>query len=176
MKIASEIQQAVSVQDYQKKPSIDGVELVTPAFHRDDSGNFTELGHLEGGMYQGLSGFEVKQINMSVVLPGVIKAFHFHENQEDLWYVSPFERLLVNMIDAREGSPTQGEHVRLILGAGSNVLLRIPAGVIHGAGNLWTEPVNLIYFVTNHFNPEKPDEQRLPWDHFGEKMWQVSRE
>jgi dTDP-4-dehydrorhamnose 3,5-epimerase len=176
MNIAPDIQAAVSVQDYQQKPRIEGVEVLTPPFHRDDTGNFTELGRLSGGMYQGLEGFEAKQINISVVLPGVIKAFHFHENQDDLWYVSPYDRLLVNMIDAREGSPTQGEHVRMVLGAGSNTLLRIPAGVIHGAGNLWDQPVNLIYFVTNHFNPQQPDEKRLPWNHFGEEMWQVSRE
>lgn len=176
MHIADEYQRAVTTQNYGKKVTIEGVEFLTPPFHRDDSGNFTELARLNGGQYQGLEGFEAKQINMSVVLPGVIKAFHFHHNQEDLWYVSPYERLLVNLIDAREDSPTKGQQMRIVLGGGSNTLLRIPAGVIHGGGNLWQQPVNLIYFVTNHFNAEQPDEHRLPWDHFGAEIWQLSRE
>lgn len=176
MQIAPEFQQAVSTQQYQPKTPIEGVEMLTPPFHRDDSGNFTELARLSGGQYEGLSNFEAKQVNISVVLPGVIKAFHFHHNQEDLWYVSPYDRLLVNLVDARQDSPTKGAKMRLILGGGSNTLLRIPAGVIHGGGNLWTTPVNLIYFVTNHFNPTQPDEQRLPWDHFGKEIWELSRE
>lgn len=176
MQIASEFQQAVSTQQYQEKSQIEGVELLNPPFHRDDSGNFTELGRFSGGQYEGLQGFEVKQVNVSVVLPGVIKAFHFHENQEDLWYVSPYDRLLVNLIDARQDSPTKGNKMRLILGGGANTLLRIPAGVIHGGANLWQQPVNLIYFVTNHFNAQQPDEHRLPWDHFGSEIWELSRE
>lgn len=176
MQIDPQVLAAVSTQQYQEKPRIEGVEFLTPPFHRDDSGNFTELGRLQGGMYQGLENFEVKQINISVVLPGVIKAFHFHEHQEDLWYVSPYDRLVVNLIDVRQDSPTKDQHMRVILGGGSNTLLRIPAGVVHGGGNLWDKPVNLIYFVTNNFNPSQPDEQRLPWNHFGEAMWQVSKE
>lgn len=176
MQIAPEFLQAVSTQGYQPKTQIEGVELLNPTFHRDDSGNFTELARLDGGQYQGLTNFEAKQVNLSVMMPGVIKAFHFHHNQEDLWYVSPYDRLLVNLIDAREESATKGAHMRLILGGGANTLLRIPAGVVHGGANLWTNPVNLIYFVTNQFNAEKPDEQRMPWDHFGKEMWELSRE
>lgn len=174
--IASEYQAAVTVQDYSRRPTIAGVELLTPPFHRDDSGNFTELVRLTAGQIENLTDFTVRQVNLSVVLPGVVKAFHFHLQQEDLWYVSPHERLLVNMVDLRAESPTKGVRQRLILGGGANVLLRIPSGVAHGGANLWSQPVNLLYFMSGQFDPQQPDEQRLPWNNFGEDIWKLSRE
>jgi len=177
MQIANEYRQAVTTQNYTEKTTIDGVEIISQPYHRDDTGNFTELVRLTDGTVEGLTGkaFTVRQASLSLLMPSVIKAFHFHENQEDLWYVPPFNRIVANLVDLREDSTTKGNHLRVILGGNSNTLLRIPAGVAHGAGNLWHTPQTLIYFVTAQFNAEQPDEHRLPWDHFGSEMWEISR-
>lgn len=175
MQIAEEYRQAVSTQNYTEKQQIEGVEILTQPFHRDDTGNFTELIRATDGYIDGLENFPIRQTSLSLLLPGVIKAFHFHENQDDLWYVPPYNRIVANLIDLRADSSTKGHHMRIILGGGSNTLLRIPAGVAHGAGNLWHEPQTLIYFVTAQFDANNPDEHRLPWDHFGTEMWEISR-
>jgi len=53
------------------------------------------------------------------------------------------------------------------------VLVRIPAGVAHGYRPL-TNPCALLYFVTKSFDPERPDELRIPWDHPAVKeLWDV---
>lgn len=175
MEIAQEYTGAITTQGYKEKTHIAGVEIIEQPFHRDDSGNFTELVRITDGFVEGMDGFEVRQSSLSVMMPGVIKAFHIHENQEDLWYASPYDRIVANLVDLRADSPTKGNRMRVILGAGSNILLRIPAGVAHGAGNLWDRPMNLFYFVTSQFNAENPDEHRLPWNHFGEEMWQITK-
>ncbi|MCD8485118.1 dTDP-4-dehydrorhamnose 3,5-epimerase family protein [Candidatus Woesebacteria bacterium] len=175
MQIAEEYKTALSTQGYKEKTTIDGVEILTQPLYRDDTGNFTEVVRLTDGHVEGLEGFEVRQTSLSLMMPGVIKAFHVHENQEDLWYVPPYNRIVANLVDLRADSPTKNNHMRIVLGGYSNTLLRIPAGIAHGAGNLWHEPQTLIYFVTNQFNPDQPDEHRLPWDFFGPEMWEVER-
>ncbi len=73
-------------------------------------------------------GMHVTQINFSRVLPGAIKAFHLHLNQEDVWFVPPTDRLLVGLVDVREKSPTFDQNMRFVLGANRARLLYIPRG------------------------------------------------
>lgn len=175
MQIADQYQTLITTQSYGQREIIDGVELIDRPFHADDGGNFTELVRMENGQVVGLDGFEAQQASLSVMLPGVIKAFHLHHNQDDLWYVSPYHRVVVNLVDLRADSPTRANRMRLVLGGGTNRLLRIPAGVAHGAANLTQEPQYLWYFVTQTFNAQAPDEHRLPWDAFGAEMWELQR-
>lgn len=166
----------VTTQQYGKQSSIFGVERVALKLQTDDGGNFCEIARLEQGMQQGLAApFEVKQISFSVLLPGVVKAFHLHYKQDDIWYVPFSHRLLVNLHDVREDSPTFDMHERLILGGGTNQLLRIPAGVAHGAKNAYSKPMFLFYGTSQQFSAEAPDEQRLPWDQFGADIWELAK-
>jgi dTDP-4-dehydrorhamnose 3,5-epimerase len=54
-------------------------------------------------------------------------------------------------------------------------LVYIPAGVAHGAANLWQSPAAILYFVSSQFDPADPDELRLPWDFLGAEFWQVQQ-
>lgn len=176
MKIGTQYQKDVTTQSYTARPAIEGVEIKQLMFHNDDGGNFSELFRLQNGVVEGLDRpFEAKQVSMSVLVPQTIKAFHLHYNQEDFWYVSPYDRLLVNLIDLREDSPTFQNHIRLVMGGGKNLLLRIPNGVAHGAANLYERDMTLIYATSSQFNAEAPDEHRLPWDRFGSEIWDLTR-
>jgi dTDP-4-dehydrorhamnose 3,5-epimerase len=168
---------AFTVQQYGPAPAIDGVELIELRRFHDDGGAFTELARLTGGGLDGLAGFTVRQINYSEVEPGVIKAFHVHARQTDVWYVPPSDRMLIGLIDVRKGSPTEGVVRRLMLGAGASRLLRIPPGVAHGARNLGTATGRIIYFVDLQFSPDPAscDEGRLPWDYAGAEIWEPVR-
>ena len=57
--------------------------------------------------------------------PGVIKAFHYHERQDDLWFF-PAGNAQVVLYDLREGSPTKEETNVFNLGEDNPVLLLIP--------------------------------------------------
>ncbi len=172
MKIADTYEHQLTTQAYGQKPFIEGVEIIELSFHNDDGGNFVELFRLEEGRIAGVKEpFTAKQISASVLTPGTIKAFHIHKKQNDLWYVSPYDRLLVNLRDLREDSPTFNAHVRLVLGGGKNSMLRIPHGVAHGAANAYERNMTLLYATSEQFNPSEPDEHRLPWDAFGAEIW-----
>jgi dTDP-4-dehydrorhamnose 3,5-epimerase len=160
---------AYSIQDYSPTPMIEGVEIVNLRRFNDDGGAMTELGRFDGGMLAGLDGFEARQMNYSVVDPGAVKAFHLHKRQTDVWYVPPSDKMLLVLADVREGSSTEGQVRRIVLGDGNSRLVRIPPGVAHGCRNLRAAaPSAIIYFVDVQFATDDTcDEGRLPWDHFG---------
>lgn len=167
--------QVLTTQEYTGESGIDGVKLIPLQYHRDDTGEFVELARVEGGKLKDVSEFSIAQISSSLLLPGAVKAFHLHFDQADLWYVSPYERLLVGLLDARKDSPTSNRTVRLILGGGTANLLYIPTGVAHGAANPWDKPVTLTYFTNRQFDSGSPDERRLPFDLFGKEFWELKK-
>ena len=175
--LSDDAKRAFSVQSYLPAPAIEGVELLDLRRHADDGGSMTELARLTDGQADAMAGFTVRQINYSEVEPGVIKAFHLHARQTDVWYVPPADRVLVVLVDVRTGSRTEGALRRLALGNGSSRLLRIPPGVAHGARNLGTATAHIIYFTDVHFStePETCDEGRLPWDFAGAEIWEPTR-
>jgi dTDP-4-dehydrorhamnose 3,5-epimerase len=178
MDISPDAKRAFQLQSYGSAPAIDGVALITLRRHADDGGSFTELARLTaGGGTEGLEGFSTRQVNYSELAPGTIKAFHLHVRQTDVWYVPPGDRMLIVLIDARQGSATEGARMRLVLGDGGSRLLRIPPGVAHGVRNLGTQPGRIIYFTDLHFSaePSSCDEGRLPWDFAGPEVWEVTR-
>ena len=177
MELTPDAKRDVHVQSYGPGPTIDGVELAELRRFADDGGSMTELARLTDGRPAGFAGFSVRQINYSEVEPGVIKAYHLHTRQTDVWYVPPSDRMLVVLVDARRGSPTEGARMRLVLGAGSSRLLRIPPGVAHGVRNLAGTAGRIIYFTDEHFSadPATCDEGRLPWDWAGGEVWDVAR-
>jgi len=172
--LGADFRDKLTTQSYGGSVRIDGVKLIDLRLMIDDGGSFTELVRLdEQGNLEAFPEFKVRQSSYSLMLPGAIKAFHLHYKQEDVWFVPPDDRLLVGLIDARAGSPTEGKTMRLVLGGGRAQLLYIPRGVGHGGANIGTEPVRIIYFVNQQFNINDPDERRLPWDIAGEDFWKM---
>jgi len=168
---------AFQIQSYGPSPRIDGVEIVELKRFADDGGSMTELARLTEGYPEALAGFTVRQINYSEVEPGAIKAYHLHQRQTDVWYVPPSDRMLLVLLDVRQGAKTEGARMRFTLGAGASRLVRIPPGVAHGVRNLAAAPGRIIYFTDVHFSPEPAtcDEGRLPWDYAGAEIWEVIR-
>lgn len=176
MHIDSKYSSNITTQSYGTKPRIEGLQYLELPWHSDDGGNFTEIFRVKENQLEGLAEpFTVKQVSMSVLVPGTIKAYHLHFKQDDLWYVPPFQRLLVNLHDVREGSATFDVHQKMVLGAGKNALLRIPKGVAHGIANVYAENMFMCYATNEQFNPADPDEHRLPWDMFGSEVWEVTK-
>lgn len=177
MDLTPAAKRAFQVQTYAPAPAIEGVQVVELKRYHDEGGALTELARLADGHPQAFADFTVRQINYSEVEPGAIKAFHLHLRQTDVWYVPPSDRMLVVLLDVRQGSPTEGARLRLMLGAGASRLLRIPPGVAHGVRNLGSAPGRIIYFTDVHFSPEPAtcDEGRLPWDYAGADVWEPAR-
>ena len=170
-------QSAYKIQDYASAPKIDGVELINIKRFNDDGGSFIELSRLTQGMTEHFKDFEAKQINYSEMDPGVIKAFHLHSKQTDVWFVPPSGKMLVLLVDVRKGSKSENVVMRLVLGDGNARLLRIPPGVAHGVKNIAPVSGSIIYFVDQHFDsdPKRGDEGRLAWDFVGKDVWEITR-
>ena len=157
---------------------IEGVELVDLRRFHDDGGSMTELARLADGSIRGLAGFRLAQINYSTLTPGSVKAFHLHKAQTDVWYVPPEDRVLLVLADVRDGSPTAGSRMRLLLGDTRSALVKIPPGVAHGCRNVGAATARIVYFTDLLFSPDPQttDEGRLPWDWLGPELWEASRE
>jgi len=178
MKLTPEIRSLFKVQDYGKRPVIDGVAVVPVRRFNDDGGSMTELARLDEGRAQALAGFSAAQINYSTLEPGVVKAFHVHHRQTDVWYVPPEDRVLLVLVDVREGSPTEKVATKLVLGDGASALVRIPPGVAHGCRNVGERTARIVYMTDVHFSaePGATDEGRLPWDLVGAEIWEPAKE
>jgi dTDP-4-dehydrorhamnose 3,5-epimerase len=165
------------LQSYTATPRIEGVEIVELTRHHDEGGSLTELLRLTEGRAAAMAGFTVRQINYSELEPGVVKAFHLHTRQTDIWYVPPADRMLVVLFDARQSARMERAPMRFMLGDGASRLVRIPPGVAHGVRNLGPSPGRIIYFVDLPFSadPAQCDEGRLPWDYLGADVWDMGR-
>lgn len=124
----------------------------------DDRGFFSEV------IKDGEETFhEVKQTSYTETLPGVIKAFHWHKKQWDVWFVIKGVAQVV-LHDLREDSETKGETQAIVCGEDNPMLISIPPGVAHGYRVLGPQRVGLLYHTSEAYNPKEPDEERIDFD------------
>jgi dTDP-4-dehydrorhamnose 3,5-epimerase len=126
--------------------------------HSDDRGFFREILRDDDNLLRRFG-----QTAMTKTYPGVIKAFHWHRDQDDLWYVMDGMARVV-LYDRRPESPTCGQTQVIYAGHDNPVLIYIPTGLAHGYQVLGNEPVILFYHVTKSYDPGNPDEMRIPFD------------
>ncbi len=164
-------------QKYGEKEYIDGVKTIPLTRHASEDGDFSELFRInEQGELLSVPGFKLAQINRTQLLANVIKAWHIHLGQNEIWYVNPESALLVGLLDLRNDSSTKGKVMRLPIGVGKSELLLIPQGVAHGSANLKQELAIIWYFIDQQFDKSKSDELRLPWDTLGADFWKPVRD
>ena len=137
---------------------IQGVEVKQLARHADERGFLMELLRSDDPIFT-----KFGQCYVSMNYPGVIRAWHWHKKQDDFFVVVK-GMIRVGLYDLREGSPTQGEAAEFYLGDNNSIMLKIPVGVVHGYKTVGTEPSLLINFPSEVYDPQEPDEYRLPWD------------
>lgn len=138
--------------------TIDGVQVKQLVRHPDDRGFFQEILRDDDALLRRFG-----QASLSMSYPGVIKAFHYHERQDDLWFF-PVGSAQVVLYDQRPGSSTEGITQVLYPGEDHPILIVIPVGVVHGYRVLGAQPLMIVYFTTESYRPADPDERRLAWD------------
>ena len=126
--------------------------------HNDDRGYFCEVLKDDDKFFK-----NIKQTSYTETFPGVIKAFHYHEKQDDIWFVvSGMAQVVLH--DLRENSESRGETQVIYAGEDNPLLIYIPIGVAHGYRVLGNKKVGLFYHTTESYNAEDPDEKRIPFD------------
>lgn len=137
---------------------IEGVKIKMLETHPDDRGFFMEV------LKHGEETFApIQQTSYTETHPGVIKAFHWHRRQTDIWCVVRGMAQVV-LYDLRDGSSTQGETQVIYAGEKNYLVVSIPPGVAHGYRVLGNEKVGLFYHTTEAYDPKNPDEKRIPWN------------
>lgn len=137
---------------------IEGVRHKMLLKHCDDRGYFAELIRDDERWLERFG-----QWSVSMSYPGVIKAFHYHEKQDDLWFF-PSGNAQVVLYDRREESRTHGETNVFYMGEENPGVLLIPRGVAHGYRVLGNRPLTIVYLTTQSYDRDAPDEHRLAWD------------
>lgn len=138
--------------------AIEGVTVKKLVRHPDDRGYFQEILRDDDQLLRRFG-----QASLSMSYPGVIKAFHYHERQDDLWFF-PVGSAQVVLYDLRADSPTEGITQVLYPGEHNPLLIVIPVGVAHGYRVLGNQPLMIVYFTTESYRPSSPDEKRLDWN------------
>ena len=135
-----------------------GAKIIELRRHDDDRGYFLEV------LRESWVKTPIKQISVSMTNPGVIKAFHWHKKQQDIWYLVS-GKVLVVLHDLRENSPNYKKTRAFTVDSGKNPkLIIIPIKVAHGYKVLGNAPVTMLYAMDNEYDPKNPDEERIPHD------------
>ena len=104
------------------------------------------------------------QINYSILYPGIVKAWHRHKYQDDYFCV------VKGMAQVGVYSDKNGPE-KFFIGEHNPAVVKIKAGEWHGLTAIGDEPVGLLYFVTNEYNPKNPDEERAGYHEFVDEDW-----
>jgi dTDP-4-dehydrorhamnose 3,5-epimerase len=176
IELLPEFEKVLTFQDYPPTPEIEGVWVQPLRKHHAENGWFMEYARVSEGHVQHVpTPLEVRQISISRAEPGRINVFHIHTKleQNEIWTVIQGQ-LMVWLVDCRKRSPSAGVKRQLILNGEQPVQLHIPAGVAHGykAGQ---DGATLLYTMDQQFDPNDPNEGRLPMDCFGNTMWEADR-
>ncbi len=137
------------------------VPLFVPTTHFTDDRGWSLMNQMQGVM----SG--EGQINFSMQYPGVIKAWHRHHLQTDFWMA------LVGHIKVGIYDQENDKAWSIVIGEKRPGTVIIPPPLWHGAATVGNVPAGLLYYVTHSYNPDKPDEERAPYDRFTGFPWQV---
>jgi len=137
---------------------IDGVMIKQLKAHADERGYLMEMLREDDEIFDHFG-----QCYVALNYPGVIRAWHYHKLQDDLWVVVK-GMIKAVLYDSRPDSRTHGEVNEFFLGEHNRILLKIPVGVMHGYKTIGVEPSLLINFPTQPYDPASPDEYREPYD------------
>ena len=137
------------------RTKIPDVVIIDPQVHGDERGYFIET--FRQDKLEAFLGFKVNfcQDNESKSSKGVLRGLHYQLHpaaQTKLVRVIQGEVLDV-AVDIREGSPTFGQHVAVLLSGENKRQLFVPRGFAHGFLVLEDE-TTFAYKVDNYYSPE----------------------
>jgi dTDP-4-dehydrorhamnose 3,5-epimerase len=134
-----------------------GVKIKSLNRHYDERGSFTEL--LRTDWEQLLNQDRLVQANLSITYPKTIRAWHRH-SQDQIDYLIALKGAI--KICAYDDNT---EHLNEIISSGEDPqIVRIPGHYWHGFKALGNVTVHLLYFTTQLYNYQAPDEERRPWN------------
>lgn len=132
-----------------------GVSIKELSLIPDERGYLMEILRNDDPCFTGFG-----QVYLSVVYPGVVKAWHSHRHQSDN---ACCLRGAIKMVlfDDRPDSPTRGQIQEIHLCERRPRLVHVPKGLHHGWKGVGPEPAWILNTVDQPYDYDNPDEQRL---------------
>jgi len=137
---------------------IDGVKVKDLKVIPDERGLLMEMWRSDDPDFERFG-----QCYVTMVYPGVVKAWHYHKKQTD-HFVCVGGMAKVVLHDRRDGSSTFGETNEFVIGWQRQRMVIIPKGVYHGFTAVGNEPASIINIPTELYDYDDPDEHRRPFD------------
>ena len=134
---------------------ISGVKLKRLPTLPDERGALTEILRADDPEYPRFG-----QVYMTATYPGVVKGWHYHEQQTDMICCVSGELKLV-LFDGRDGSPTKGLINEIFLGDANRLLVKVPSGIHHGWKCIREQAALVINLPDRTYCYEAPDEHRV---------------
>jgi dTDP-4-dehydrorhamnose 3,5-epimerase len=101
----------------------------------------------------------IAQANLSHTFPGIIRAWHKHVKGQTDYFIALQGTIKICAYEEVTEELTE------IVSSGQNLqAVRMPGHYWHGFKNVGNEPAMLLYFTTNLYDYNNPDEQRRPWN------------
>ena len=137
---------------------IEGVKIKKLKVIPDERGRLFEILRKDDELFT-----EFGQVYITTAYPGVIKAWHAHDYQNDnITCIHGMIKLV--LYDGREGSKTKGIINEFFIGTHNPILVHIPRRVWHGFKNIGETECLVINIPDRVYNYENPDEKRKPFD------------
>ena len=134
---------------------IDGVKIKKLKIIPDDRGRLMEILRSDDEVFK-----KFGQVYMTTAFPGVVKAWHWHEKQDDN-FTCVHGKMRLALYDARPESPTYREVNDFVISLESPMLVHIPKNVYHGFKCVSDTEAIVINTVTSPYNYKNPDEHRI---------------
>jgi dTDP-4-dehydrorhamnose 3,5-epimerase len=136
---------------------LEGIKVKTIDRFIDERGYFTELMRKD---WTDLFGEDkIVQINHSFTYPNIIRAWHRHLRGQVDYFLALKGTIKIGVYDDESGELDE------IVTSGLKLqVVRVPGLYWHGFKAVGDEPVMLVYFTTNLYDPSDPDEERRAWN------------
>ncbi len=135
------------------KTEIDGVLIVEPTLYGDHRGYFMET-YKESDFKEAGINCTFLQDNQSKSRKGVLRGLHFQKTYPQAKLVRVIKGEVYDVaVDLREGSPTFGKYVGVVLSEENKRQFFIPRGFAHGFLVL-SDEAEFVYKCDNLYHPE----------------------
>ena len=137
-------------------PRIEGVRTKTLRVIPDERGWLMEILRADDGELFTRFG----QVYTSATYPGVVKAWHYHQQQVDNFACVAGMIKLV-LIDTRDESPTRNVVNEFFIGVQNPLLVQVPNLVYHGWKCISSDVALVVNVPTEPYHYGAPDEHRI---------------
>jgi dTDP-4-dehydrorhamnose 3,5-epimerase len=136
---------------------LDGVRILDIGKKPDERGFFAEI--FREDWSELTDGDRVVQANLSMVYPGIIKAWHRHRRGQIDYFV-----VLKGAVKLCVYDENKKQLDEFVLSSERLQIARVPGHYWHGTKAISSEPPLVVYFVTNLYDYKNPDEERKSWN------------